>query len=62
MTYESTVTYVRLARPKDDGYKGLVYFHSWPTGHQYLVFNDAAHAQAFSDAETRDGRPTEAIH
>lgn len=45
-----TMIFVRLATEAKDGFKGLLYRHSWGTGYQDIIFpsQEAAHDFMFS--------------
>jgi hypothetical protein len=58
----ATLTYMRVASVGRDAHDGLLYFHSWGTGNQELVFRDRDHAARWTQSETAAGRPTTVQH
>jgi hypothetical protein len=51
-----TLSYVRPANKRKDGYDGFLYLHRWPTGYQFLVFNTKKQAEF---AETNLNKKTD---
>lgn len=45
-----TLNYIRVATEKIDGSAGVLYLHSWGTGHQEYIFSNHAEAQLYADS------------
>lgn len=48
-----TLTYIREAVYRTDGYDGYLFLHSWETGYQYLIMRNVEHALKFLESSAK---------